>query len=186
MLRWVRFSLVALRSLQRPKLGPLDASIVSGRVWPTDADLSVVNNAAYLVYFEMGRIDLQLRTGLAGLALRKRWAAPIASIHVQFRKPLQRFQRFTVSTRMVSWDDRWLYLEQRIDRRGETVATALLKALIIGKAGRVAPADAATELGFTLAASARPPGIDRYEQAETVLNELTEPDPPPNSPHDSR
>jgi hypothetical protein len=65
MARWLRFLLVALRSVGRPRLGPGDTSIVTARVWPTDADVSVANNAAYLILFDMARVDLQLRTGLS-------------------------------------------------------------------------------------------------------------------------
>jgi acyl-CoA thioesterase FadM len=169
MTRWVRFLLVALRSLWRPRLDPNDAAVVTGRVWPTDADVTATNNAAYLVFLEMARIDLQLRTGLLRLAARRRWAAPLASIHVRFRKPLRRFQRFRVSARLVYWDEKWLYLAQEIEREGEVVATALAKSLVVGPEGRVAPSDVASALGASLAASTRPPVIEHYEAAEGLI-----------------
>jgi acyl-CoA thioesterase FadM len=169
--RWLRFLLVALRSLWRPGLEATATSVVTGRVWPTDVDLSATNNASYLVYFEMARLDLQLRTGLARLAARKGWAAPMASIHVQFRKPLRRFQRFQVSARLVHWDEKWLYVEQRIERGGETMATALSRSLLVGKQGRVPPVDLAAELGFSLATPSTPPLIETYEEAERLMRE---------------
>jgi acyl-CoA thioesterase FadM len=175
MTRWMRFLLVAIRSLWRPRLRPIDTSVVMGRVWPTDADLSVTNNAAYLVYLEMGRVDLQLRTGLARVSVRNGWAAPMASIHVQFRRPLRRFQRFQVSTRLAYWDDKWLYLEQRIDRDGETVATALARSLVIGAEGRIAPLDLAAALGFTLPRPSASPMIQQYEKAEESMREHWDP-----------
>jgi acyl-CoA thioesterase FadM len=175
--RWLRFLLVAIRSLWRPRLEATGTATVTARVWPTDADVTATNNAAYLVYLEMARIDLQLRTGLLRLATRKRWAAPMASIHVRFRKPLRRFQRFQVSARLVYWDEKWLYLAQHIEREGEVVATALAKSLVLGPEGRVAPTDVASALGASLGVPPKPPVIEHYEEAERLIGSGREPGP---------
>jgi len=164
--RWLRFLLVALRSLWRPRLGASDTALVTGRVWPTDADVSATNNAAYLVFLELARIDLMLRTGLARAAIRARWALPMASIHVRFRRALRRFQSFQVSARLVYWDEKWLYLEQRIEREGSVMATACAKFVVLGAAGPVRPAELAASLGSPLAAAPRPPWVEHYEEAE--------------------
>jgi acyl-CoA thioesterase FadM len=171
MARWLRFLLVGLRSIGRPRLGATETAVVSARVWPMDADASVVNNAAYLVFFEMARIDLQLRTGLARLAAKRGWAAPMASISVQFRRSLRRLQKFQVSARLVCWDDKWLYIEQRIVRRGETIASALSKVMVAGKEGRVAPAALAAALGESLAPREIPPMIESYQHMERLIRE---------------
>jgi len=70
MSRWIRILLLAVRSFWRPTLRPDDESVLTMRTWPTDSDISVVNNAVYLTFFEMGRIDLQLRSGFAKLAFK--------------------------------------------------------------------------------------------------------------------
>jgi acyl-CoA thioesterase FadM len=175
--RWLRFLIIALSSYGRPRLAPTDVAVVRSRVWPTDADLSVANNAAYLVFFEMARIDQLLRTGLARVARRRGWVAVLGSITVQFRKPLKRFQAFEVSARLIYWDDRWLYVEQRIERSGETVATALAKIMVLGRDGRVAPAAAIAEVfGSSLSAPDQPPMIVSLREAEGLLHEhLNEP-----------
>jgi len=141
---------------------------VTARVWPTDADLSVVNNASYLVFFEMGRIDLQLRTGLIRLAAERGWSALTASLDVQFRKPLRRFQKFRVNTRLLGWDDRWLYVEQQIVRNRETVATALSKSLLIGSEGRISPASLATAMGMPATSPGMPVHVATYREAEKL------------------
>jgi acyl-CoA thioesterase FadM len=123
---------------------------------------------------ELARIDLQLRTGLATLAARKGWAAPMASISVQFRKPLKRFQKVRVSARLVSWDDRWLHIAQRIDRGDEIVAAALAKVMIVGKEGRIAPTALAAELGEALAPREAPPMIESSRESENLLREYVE------------
>jgi acyl-CoA thioesterase FadM len=177
MSRWLRFLMVALGSYARPRLAPTDIAVVRAHVWPTDADLSVANNAAYLVFFEMARIEQQLRTGLARVARKKGWVAVLGSINVQFRKPLRRFQAFQVSAQLTYWDDRCLYLEQRLERAGETVATALARVMVLGRDGRVAPTAAIAEvLGSSLSAPDLPPMIASLQEAERLLREhLDEP-----------
>lgn len=174
MARWLRFVLVALRAHWREPLQPTDTATVTAIVWPADADLSFANNASYLVFFEMARVDLQVRSGFARQALRKGWSAPMASINVQFRKPLRRFQRVRVSARIAYWNDKWLYIEQRMERHGELIASALAKSLVVGKGGRIAPVDLAAELGLTLTRSSEPPMIARFEEAETLMRERAE------------
>lgn len=175
MTRWMRFLLVAARSLWRPRLEVTDTAVVTGRVWPTDADVSATNNAAYLVFLEMARVDLQLRTGLARVAARRRWAAPMASIHVRFRKPLRRFQKFRATARLVYWDDKWLYVAQRIETDGEVVATALAKSLVLGEAGRIAPSDVAAALESSLGMPSKPPMVQPYEETEMLMASWEEP-----------
>jgi acyl-CoA thioesterase FadM len=174
MTRWPRFAWIALRALGRARLRPTETSTIVARVWPTDVDLTATNNAAYLIYFEMGRLDLQLRTGMARLAARRGWAAPLAAIHVQFQRPLRRFQRFRVSTRLAFWDERWLFLEQRIDRAGETVATAISKSVVIGREGRVAPADVAAELGSPLGTAVPSETVALLDGADRAMRERAE------------
>ena len=42
----------------------LDESVLRLRVWPTEADMTNVHQAVYLLYMELGRWDLALRMGL--------------------------------------------------------------------------------------------------------------------------
>ena len=171
MSRWIRVLLLAVHSFWRPTLRPDEESVLTMRTWPTDADISVVNNAVYLTFFEMGRIDLQLRSGLAKLAFKRGWAAPMSSIIVQFRKPLKRFQKFRLTARLAYWDDKWLYVEHRIERNSETIASALSKSVIIGKEGRITPSEAMSALGYSVASPPMPPIIEKFREEEELMRE---------------
>ena len=63
MTRWLRFLLTMLRSITKPRLRVDQESSLDLRVWPTDADLSLMNHAGYLTVMEQGRVDLMVRTG---------------------------------------------------------------------------------------------------------------------------
>src|SRR5690348_11462060 len=152
MTRWVRFLLTVLRSISRSRLRVDQESILDLRVWPTDADLALMNHAAFLTLMEQGRVDLMLRTGFLRFLLRQHLTAVLTSITVQFRKPLRRFQKLQLRTRVVCWDDQWIYLEHRIDRGGELVASGIAKNAILGRGGRLRPADILSAFGHSVAA----------------------------------
>ncbi len=104
------------------------------RVWMNEADLTFVNNATYLQYFELGRIDLMLRGGFFWPSIREKLFVPMRGLHIDFRRPLRRFQNFSVTTRILSWDDQNIYVIQGIHSKGKTIALAFLNSVI--KSGR--------------------------------------------------
>lgn len=71
MTRWLRFILIDLRAIGGSRLAGTERADLSIRVWPWEADVSAANYSAYLTYFELGRLDLQLRSGVAWRAAPK-------------------------------------------------------------------------------------------------------------------
>ncbi|HEX6746750.1 MAG TPA: thioesterase family protein [Longimicrobium sp.] len=135
-----RLLYTAIAALMRRRLAPLDESVVRFTVLPTDLDLNGhMNNGRYLTIMDLGRVDLLLRTGVVGAMRRHRWAGVVASVAVRFRRALNPFQRYELRSRLIGWDERWFFMEQRFTRRGELCAYALVKIQFSGREGRVAP-----------------------------------------------
>jgi len=174
MTRWLRFLLTVLRSTVRPRLRADQESVLELRVWPTDADLALMNHACYLTLMEQGRIDFMLRTGFLRFLLRQRWTAVLASMVVQYRKPLKRFVRVRLRTRVVYWDEQWIYLEHRLERGGTPVASGLAKNAFLGPAGRLRPPDVLQAFGFSRAPPPVPPMIAGLQDGERLMNERIE------------
>ena len=65
---WLRLIWLFLTTPFRPRLAiPTDVSVLGLRVLPNDLDLSLhMNNGRYLTVMDLGRLDLILRSGLAG------------------------------------------------------------------------------------------------------------------------
>lgn len=166
---WLRVLLTVISSFRRKRLKPDEESILSFRVWPTDADVSVMNNAKYLTIMEMGRIDLMLRTGFLKLSREKRWSAPLASITVQFKKPLKRFQRFRLRTSLAYWDGGCVYVKHLMEADGETAAIGIARIVILGREGRVSPSEALEALGYTNRSPSIPPFIESLEKSERLM-----------------
>ena len=171
MTAWLRLLFTLISSSGRSKLRPDEESTLAFRVWVTDADLSVMNNSKYLTVMEMGRVDLMLRTGFLKLSRVERWSAPLASITVQFKKPLRRFQRFRLRTSLVYWDEKYIYLRHLMEREEQTVAVGIARVVILSREGRVRPSKALAALGYSLTPPAIPPLIESLQRSERLMRQ---------------
>lgn len=114
-------------------LGPVDTEF---RVLPNDLDaLFHVNNGVYLTLMDLGRTDLLLRSGVFSKLRKKGWYPVLASETIRFKRSLKLWQRFTIRTRVVGWDERSVYLEQQFISKGSLVAKAVVDARFLAKKG---------------------------------------------------
>ena len=137
--------------LDRRRRDPLAPSVLTFRVLPNDLDPNWhMNNGRYLTIMDLGRFDLTLHTGLMALILRRRWMPVLGGATIEYQRSLRPFQRYTLTTRVVGWDEKWLYMEQLFESEGRRVATALVKGIVVGRAGNVPTAEVMRELGIDL------------------------------------
>jgi acyl-CoA thioesterase FadM len=127
------------------------------RVWPNDLDTNLhMNNGRYLTLMDLGRVDLMIRTGFFKTILREKWMPVIAGVSMVYRRSLAPFERFTLQTRLVGWDDRWVYMEQTfLNAKGELAARGQVKAAFLKKGERVPSAAIAEAAG-----GMTPPALD--------------------------
>lgn len=129
------------RAARLPSLHPHDTCVTHWRVLPGDIDaFGHMNNARYPVLMDIARIDFLLRCGLFRGVLRERWAVPVGSVHLRFRRSLRPFERFELHTRLLHWDERWFYFRQEFRRPGEDiqpVCVAHVSTLFKGRQGVV-------------------------------------------------
>jgi YbgC/YbaW family acyl-CoA thioester hydrolase len=140
--RYVRLARIQLTAKRRGPLDLHDVSIVPDRVWLSDIDeLRHMNNGVYLMLFDHGRSDLMIRSG----GWRKLKAAGVypvvASQMIAYRRSLELGQRFQVESRIVGYDDKAVYMDQRVVRNGEIYARAYVQGRFLRMAGGVAPID---------------------------------------------
>lgn len=119
---------------------PLASSTLSMRVMPFDLDVFMhVNNGRYLSMMDLGRLHLMWVIGLLKPLRQQRWNPLLGSVKIHYLKPLTLFQHFTLNTQTLYWDEKWIYVEQKIYHRDQLCAVALMKILFIGKEGKIAP-----------------------------------------------
>lgn len=154
----------------RSRLGLLDPSYLVMRVLPNDLDINLhMNNGRYLTLLDLGRFDLVFRTGLARLMLRHRWQVVVGGALVRFRRPLAPLQRYRLTTQVIGWDERWVFVEQRFETRGGVACVALVKGMFL-KGGQTVPPHRIVALaGGDVASPVLPDAIRTWLDAEIQL-----------------
>lgn len=133
---YIRLLRVLIQSFLRKKLGTFQTSVVHFFVMPTDLDLNFhMTNSRYLSLMDIGRIDLLMRTGLYKTVRAQRLGPVLGSSVVRWRRGLNLGQVFSLHTRLLGWDEKWFYIEQRFKRQGKTVCYAYVRATFVGKNG---------------------------------------------------
>jgi acyl-CoA thioesterase FadM len=140
-----RLFAVVICAFFRQRIGYRDTSRLLFRVWPLDLDFNIhMTNSRYLSVMDLGRTDWFLRTG-AWQHVRQAGINPVlGGSMIRFRRSLAPFERFTLTTRLLGWDEHWFYFEQLMSGRNGTACLALQRAGFT-KAGRLVPAAALVE-----------------------------------------
>jgi acyl-CoA thioesterase FadM len=119
-----------------PRLDPHDVGRLTLRVLPSDLDvLGHMNNGVYLSIMDLGRMDLMQRSGVWRRLVTAGFYPVMADETISFRRSLQPWQRFTIETRIVGYDDKAVYTEQRAVVGGEIFARAIMRGRFVRKTG---------------------------------------------------
>ena len=131
----------------------LEAGRVAFRVWPNDCDLNLhLNNGRYLTFMDLGRVHLLAQIGLLGELWRRHWAPVLSAAEINFIRPIRPFQKFDLVTRLLTWDEKYFYMEQRFVAGGRLCAVALVKGLFLHRRERVQSRAVLAALHIDLAA----------------------------------
>jgi acyl-CoA thioesterase FadM len=154
---YLRLFLLLFKLIGLPRKGLLEESRVVFHVLPTDCDINFhMNNGRYLSFMDLGRVHLMQQLGAIRIIFRKRWMPVLAAADINFIRQLAPFQKFELVTRIVTWDDKYCYMEQRFESKGALCAHAYVKGLFLDAAGSVANSTVVAELGFAESAPPMP------------------------------
>ena len=103
-------------------------------VLPNDLDLNLhVNNGRYMTLCDFNRVDLFIRSGLAGLMVKNKWAPIVAEHTMTYIKPLSIFDKIRVSMEITHWDEKYFYSNHCFYKKDTKVAEGTSKSLIISR-----------------------------------------------------
>lgn len=146
---WFRLLMLLLR---RPWLKPvsaLDITVVRLRVWLLDLDLNRhVTNGRYFTLADVGRMDYVLRSGAFRVALKHRAVPIVGDVTGKFRRELKLFERFEIHTRLLGWDEKWMFVEHRFVKNERAVAVVVMRGLFRASTGAVPPSEFVREFGL--------------------------------------
>ena len=166
-----------LRAVARPRRaipgqGLLDPSISRFRVHPGDLDVYLhVNNGVYLQMMDVARTNLIADLGVFPALRERTWYPVVAALTVSYRRSLRLFDSFVITTRVLGWDPRVVYLEQVFTRGDELIARALVAGRFLAKGGKRVPApDVAALMGADPVSPPLPDDVSAWAQAVGVAH----------------
>ena len=163
---------VLVAALRRAPLDLLGESVVRFRVWPSDLDFNMhMNNGRYLTLMDLGRIDLMARHGTLRQARKHRWQPVVAAQTIVYRRGLKPFQRYSLHSRVVCWDDKFIYLDQRFQTGGKLAASAIVKAAVRRDGRTLRPRELLKAIGKERRSPPMPPAIKAWALAEEWSSE---------------
>ena len=146
---WFRLIWMVLTARLRGKVQLFDTSVLRMRVLPNDLDLNGhVNNGRYFTLADLGRLDFVIRTGAAGVAIANRAFPLIGDAVAKFRKDLKLFQRYDLQSRLLGWDDKWFFMEQRFVRGGRVAGVVMIRGQLRTAGGPLSPRTLLAGLGL--------------------------------------
>lgn len=182
---YLRVLLVTIGSFFRERLKDIfTASWLRLHVLPNDLDFNGhMNNGRYLTIMDLGRFDLILRNGLFRLMLKQKSVPILGAVKIRYRLPLMPFQAYDLETKVIGWDDKWVFMEQRFiivkgSKAGAVAAIAVLKGSFFDKRSHTTvPTDVLLKaLGWAHPSPDLPAHVRKWQEAEDALRDVTRTD----------
>lgn len=125
---FVRAAVTVVRAwFQKPVWDVLGEQSVSGRVLLHDIDLGHMNNARYLRECDFARFSLYSCNGVFKACRALRATMVVGATTIRLRRALCLGEAFELRTRIMVWDEKAFYLEQRfVSCRDGLVAAVML------------------------------------------------------------
>jgi len=166
----LRLGRVTLAAWWGRRLDPLEESRLRLRVWLGDLDTNLhLNNGRFLTLMDLGRWDLAVRSGMLRLMLAQRWQPLVGGVLIRFRRPLPPLRTFCLGTRLLGWDHKWFFLEQRFEQHGRLKAKALVRFLVRRRGENLPPEEVAAALGYPRPSPPLPAAVRRWREMEALV-----------------
>lgn len=164
---FIRLAYQFFRHRNDANLGPTDTHVSHHICWPWDLDLwNELNNGRTLTLYDMGRLPLAKRAGLIEGLRENGWGLTMAGASVRYRRRVRGFSRIEMRSRLVCWDDKFMYLEQSMRVRGEAVSHILYRSAVTGTGGIVSPSEVIAALNVDVDTPIIPDWIKAWIEAE--------------------
>ena len=146
---FIRLFWQAYKHRKDPKLGLLEVHESTHYCMPWDIDLWMeLNNGRTLTLFDLGRVPLGQRTGLFATLKRHNWGLAVAGSTTRYRRRVRAFDKITMKSRCIGFDERFVYIEQAMfHTNGECANHVIIRAAITSKSGIVPTQNVIAELG---------------------------------------
>ncbi|GAA6145008.1 acyl-CoA thioesterase [Thalassolituus maritimus] len=148
-------------------------SVVRQRVWPHQIDFNLhMNNAKYLNVMEAARWTLFRHNGWFKHLFDKRINLVVASLEITFIRELNLFTGYEIHTKLTSWDEKYIYFEQRLMVKGKLYGHALVKMAGVRKGKRALTPEICEAVGVDFNQAEMKDAITRWSEMTQAKREL--------------
>lgn len=167
MFPFIRFAKELLIHRNDPKLALTDIHVSHHRCWPWDIDMfGELNNGRTLTLYDLGRLPLAMRVGFLTVLREKKWGSTMAGASVRYRRRIRMFERFEMRSRVVCWDERFIYLEQSIWVDEQPASHILYRSAVTDQNGIVSTVKVIEAMGVEMTVHEIPQWISEWIKAE--------------------
>ncbi len=129
-------------ALLKPRRKKLEETEIAFRVLPTDCHLPyfrLMCAGRYFDFMDLARVDQVTQWGLLRTLYLEGLSMVVAGQYLKYLRPLKVFQRFNVKTRILFWDDRFVYIEHRFEQAGVLKTVGIVQGCLLGRKGIANP-----------------------------------------------
>ncbi len=161
------FELSRHRKSDRLTLG--ETHVTPIRIWPWDIDpFMELNNGRQLTLMDLGRFGTLQRLSVPRLLRENGWWGAVAGSTVRYRRRITVFQKLQLRSRILGWDDRFIYFEQALWRKDECCAHAVIRIAVTGGKGIVPTPQIAKAFDFPSESPVMPDWVQAWARAEQI------------------
>jgi acyl-CoA thioesterase FadM len=88
--------------------------ICTFRILPQECGTKVMFNATAPGLFELARLDMMVRSGIFPIVIKEKLYTPLATIAVTYHRPILRFQKVEIHSKITGFDEKWFYFRHDI------------------------------------------------------------------------
>ena len=140
MFTFIRSLKIVLQQLLKGKIdNNLEKVSLPLRVMPWDCDLNMhINNGRYLSILDLARTQLYMATGVVSLLMgRDRWGSVVVSAHIVYRRSIDIFVKYEISSRFLARTDKFLIIEHQFIVNGKPAVLCYVSVAFTDKNGIV-------------------------------------------------
>lgn len=126
---YLRILRILFRQLWAKKMAsPTHRRHLFFRAWLHDCDFNFhLTSSRYFALMDLCRMDLMLGLGMGGLILKHKWKFVVNAQEITYIKEVPPFARFKIASQVLTWDEKYFYVEHRVSSKGKLHAIAHIR-----------------------------------------------------------
>jgi len=147
------------------RIGFLGTSRINYRVLPLDCDINLhLTNSRYPAFMDLARTYMIAEMGLLKQFLKNKWLPIVNAAEFTYIREIKPFEPFTVASKIVGWDEKYFYIEQRFVTARGLHGIAHVRGVFVCRGKQVPIEQVVAAAGYTEAAPEMPAEVVKWKQ----------------------